>query len=171
MHRFFAQINCRRRPASRCWLALLGFVTVLSSACQRGSPTSPSIAGSANLQAELSFCADQVNQYRASIGRSTLVRSQVLEEFAAHAAQNDGLIHLAHHLFSLTNGGGTSSAETEILWWRGFGVRGVIQKGLEQMWQNGPSAEHYDIIVGPYSEVGCRIFVNGSEVTVAQDFR
>ena len=39
------------------------------------------------------------------------------------------------------------------------------------MWQGGPRGEHYDIMVGPYSQIGCGIFVNGREVTVAQDFR
>jgi len=63
------------------------------------------------------------------------------------------------------------TAENEILWWRGFGVRSVIQQGLEQMWLNGPAGEHYDIMTGNFSQIGCGIFVNGGEVTVAQDFR
>ena len=99
------------------------------------------------------------------------MRSDALEAFAAEAAQNDALVRVAHHLFTTTNGRGTAMAETEILWWRGAGVRAVIQKGLAQMWQGGPSDEHYNVIVGPYSEIGCGIFVNGSEVTVAQDYR
>jgi hypothetical protein len=39
------------------------------------------------------------------------------------------------------------------------------------MWAAGPGGEHYDILVGRYSEVGCGVFVNGSEVSVAQDYR
>jgi hypothetical protein len=100
-----------------------------------------------------------------------LARSEAQETISAEAAQNYGKTHVAHHLFLMTNGRGTAMAETEILWWRGAGVRSVIQRGLEQMWQGGPAGEHYDIIVGPYSQIGCGIFVNGSEVTVAQDYR
>ncbi len=105
------------------------------------------------------------------MGRPALARSADLEAFAAQAAQADGLAHQAHHFFATTNGGGTSAAENEILWWAGFGVRSVIQQGLEQMWQTGPAGEHYDIMTGAFSQIGCGIFVNGSEVTVAQDFR
>jgi cysteine-rich secretory family protein len=148
-------------------LVLIALLVGLS-ACVRNSPAGPS--GSA-IAGNLSFCADEVNRYRATAGRPPLVRSADLEAFAAAAAQNDGLMHLAHHFFATTNGGGTAAAENEILWWRGFGVRGVIEQGLEQMWKAGPDGEHYDIMVGNFSQIGCGIFVNGSEVTVAQDFR
>jgi hypothetical protein len=143
----------------------------MTVACERASLSGPSSTRTVNIPAELAYCADQVNRYRVSIGRAPLSRSQRLEDFAAQAARDDGLAHLAHHLFTMTNGGGMAMAETEILWWRGHAVRTVIQQGLEQMWQAGPSGEHYDIIAGPYAEIGCGIFVNGSEVTVAQDFR
>jgi hypothetical protein len=99
------------------------------------------------------------------------VRSAALEDFAAQAASIDGVAHVAHTHFESTNGDGISSAETEILWWRGFSVQGVIQRGLAQMWDVGPGGEHYDIMVGAFSEIGCGIAVNGSEVTVTQDFR
>jgi hypothetical protein len=39
------------------------------------------------------------------------------------------------------------------------------------MWDVGPGGEHYDIMVGAFSEIGCGIAVNGTEVTVTQDFR
>jgi uncharacterized protein YkwD len=152
-------------------IALITALTVIVNACERGSPATPSSLASINVTANLSFCAEEVNLYRASVGRPALSRSIDLEAFAAQAAENDGRAHEAHHLFAVTNGGGMAVAETEILWWRGFGVRNVIQQGLRQMWQNGPSGEHYNIIVGDYSQIGCGVFVNGSEVTVTQDFR
>jgi len=150
---------------------LIGVLAVVVTACERSSPATPSSTNSVNLPSDLSFCADEVNRYRASVGRPPLARSADLEIFATEAAENDGRSHQAHHLFSLTNGGGTSAAETEILWWRGLAVRAVIQQGLRQMWQNGPTGEHYDIIVGGFSQIGCGLFVNGAEVTVAQDYR
>lgn len=144
------------------------------------SPNSPSraAAGAGNLDAqaapfaaEVAFCADEINRYRASIGRRPLSRSDALETFAAAAARNDGTAYIAHQHFRATNGDGTAKAETEIPWWRGFPVAAVIQKGLAQMWQVGPQGSHYETLAGPYSEVGCGVFVNGSEVTVSQDFR
>ena len=158
---------------------------LLGPACAAtGSPLGPSTDGSASTDsngatsvmssstaADLALCADETNRYRASVGLRPLVRSAALEDFAAHAASVDGVAHVAHHHFATTNGAGVSSAETEILWWRGFSVRAVIQKGLAQMWQVGPGGDHYDIMAGSFSEIGCGIAVNGSEVTVTQDFR
>ena len=156
-----------RRFTLICLLA--GVVT----GCGRGSPATPSLTPGAlaNLSANLSYCVDEVNRYRASVGRPPLTRSADLETFAAQAAENDGRAHQAHHWFGMTGGAGTAMAENEILWWKGFGVQSVIQQGLQQMWQAGPKGEHYDIMVGSFSQIGCGIFVNGSEVTVAQDFR
>jgi uncharacterized protein YkwD len=158
---------------------------ILGPACAAtGSPLGPSTDGTASAQpipapsvlsassaADLTFCADETNRYRATIGLPPLVRSAALEDFAAQAATIDGVSHVAHTHFAATNGAGVSSAETEILWWRGFSVRTVIQKGLAQMWQVGPGGEHYDIMVGAFSEIGCGVAVNGSEVTVTQDFK
>src|SRR5436190_23306306 len=130
----------------------------------------PSVLSSSTI-ADLALCADQTNQYRAMVGLRPLQRSITLEDFAAHSAAHDGVAHVAHDHFAATNGAGIASAETEILWWRGFSVRGVIERGLAQMWQVGPGGEHYDIMAGAYSEIGCGIAINGSEVTVSQDFR
>ena len=143
----------------------------IAAGCELGSPAGPSSSVSVNHPAELAYCADEVNRYRASVGQGPLLRSQALEDFASQAAKNDGLNHIAHHHFATTNGGGTAMAETEILWWRGYGVRSVIHQGLAQMWKGGPDGEHYGILAGSYTQVGCGVFVNGSEVTVAQDFR
>lgn len=135
-----------------------------------GDLTGPD-AATAAFSVEIAHCAGEINRYRALEGKPALRRSASLEAFAAVAARIDGSAHVAHRHFKATNGDGTSMAETEILWWRGFAVRSVIEKGLSQMWQAGPTGEHYTILVGPYSEVGCGVFVNGAEVTVAQDFR
>jgi uncharacterized protein YkwD len=151
-------------------LALIALLAGVISACGRLSPAGPS-GSSGNAAANLSFCADEVNRYRASVGRPPLTRSSDLEAFASQAAQNDGLMHQAHHFFAITNGGGAAIAENEILWWQGYGVRSVIEEGLQQMWKGGPNGEHYDIMVGNFTQIGCGIFVNGAEVTVAQDFR
>lgn len=162
------------RFRDRLWVVSLIAVAATSCAREAASPSAPSSPPAAtdlSLSADLSYCADEVNRYRATVGRPPLAVSSSLEAFAAEAAHVDGLAHQAHHFFAMTNGGGTSSAENEILWWVGFGVQSVIQQGLEQMWESGPAGEHYDIMTGAFSQIGCGIFVNGSEVTVAQDFR
>jgi uncharacterized protein YkwD len=158
---------------------------ILGPACAAtGSPLGPSAGTNASAEsnaassvmssstaADLALCADETNRYRTSLGLRPLVRSAALEDFASRAASVDGVAHVAHNHFAETNGAGVSSAETEILWWRGFSVQAVIQRGLAQMWQVGPGGEHYDIMAGAYSEIGCGVAVNGSEVTVTQDFR
>ena len=162
-------------------IALL-VTAVLGPACAAtGSPLGPSTDGggepaassiiSSSTAADLALCADETNRYRASVGLRPLVRAADLEDFAASAASRDGVAHVAHAHFAATNGAGVARAETEILWWRGFSVRGVIQRGLAQMWQVGPGGEHYDIMAGAFSEIGCGIAINGAEVTVTQDFR
>jgi uncharacterized protein YkwD len=128
--------------------------------------------GTSDFAAELALCVDETNRYRSSVGRPALTRSAALEAFAAEAARQDTLVRQAHYYFKSTNGNNIARAENEILWWRGFTIEEVIRQGLAQMWRSGPSGEHYDIIVGPYTHVGCGIYVggNGREVTVAQDF-
>src|SRR4029453_8558237 len=160
------------RSLGRC-LPLVCLLAGVLTGCGRGSPASPSSASGtpANLSANVSYCVDEVNRYRASVGRPPLSRSADLEAFAAQAAENDGRAHKAHHWFGMTGGGGMAIAENEILWWKGFGVQSVIQQGLQQMWQAGPKGGHYDIMVASFSQIGGGIFGNGSEVTVAQDFR
>jgi hypothetical protein len=161
-------------------LATFALAALVAAGCERMSPASPSAgvgdpaaadAGAAIYEAELVLCVDEINRYRASIGRPALHRSATLEEFAATVARHDAGVREAHAYFRSTNGAGIAKAETEILWWRGFAIQQVIKKGLSQMWQVGPSGDHYAVLAGAYSEVGCGIFVTNGEVTVAQDFR
>jgi uncharacterized protein YkwD len=157
-------------------------LAIFSAACaQVGSPVAPSSGGATDAPAgaaadtgvarELSFCVDETNRLRASVGLGPLRRSTALEEFATAAAAHDSAAREAHHYFRRMNGAGVSRAETEILWWRNQAVREVIKGGLAQMWKVGPGGDHYDIMTGAYTETGCGVFVDGSEVTVAQDFR
>ena len=105
---------------------------ILGPACAAtGSPLGPSTDATASAEpipapsvlsvstaADLAYCADETNRYRASVGLPLLVRSAALEDFATRAASIDGVAHVAHTHFAATNGAGVSSAETEILWWR-----------------------------------------------------
>lgn len=157
-------------PGALRSFAFVVVASLVASGCGVGTPTSPD-APLVPFYNELRLCVDEINRYRATVGRPLLQRSAALDAFAAAAAERDGTVHSAHDHFRRTNGGDTASAETEILWWHGFAVKDVIQQGLAQMWRVGPGGEHYDILSGPYTEVGCGVFVNGAEVTVTQDFR
>ena len=39
------------------------------------------------------------------------------------------------------------------------------------MWAEGPGGGHFENMRGPYKELGCGVFVNGPEITYAQEFR
>ena len=78
---------------------------------------------------------------------------------------------MPHQYFKMTNGGGVARAENQLLLWRGWAVDDVIREGMKRMWSEGPGGSHYETIKGNYSQVGCGIFINGSEVNISQDFR
>jgi len=124
--------------------------------------------------AELQRCVELTNRYRAAAGLAPLARSARLETYAARAAASDGRSHAAHAYFDRTEGGGIALAENVIPWWplsRYGSVRGVIERGLAGMWNEGPGGSHYRNMTGGYSQVGCGIFVGRGEVTVVQAFR
>jgi hypothetical protein len=158
------------RPAAVAALCIVAF------ACA-AAPTAPTAAGttsaasSANVDASVSFCTEEINRYRATIGLGALDRAADLDSFAAQAAEHDGRAGVPHQYFRITNGGGISRAENQLLLWKGYAVNEVIRQGLAQMWAEGPGGSHYQIMAGKYGQVGCGIFRNGSEVNVSQDFR
>jgi uncharacterized protein YkwD len=158
------------------------FATVVTAACggsggtAPSSPSAPTVGSpestSGNLETELTFCVTETNRDRASLGLPGLTRSSALEAYAATGAREDGLAHAAHQHFRSTNGGGIARAENELPWWpSSYSVHAVIQQGLAMMWAEGPGGGHYENMRGPYSELGCGVFINGSEITVVQDFR
>jgi uncharacterized protein YkwD len=161
--------------------SMVGLLATAATACARlEPPTSPSgtgagtdISASANpgLAGDLSLCVAETNRYRATVGLPALVQATALEEFATAAAEHDHNVRAAHQWFGLTKGGGVSRSEIETLWWTNQAARDVIKGGLSQMWRQGPGGTHYDILSGTFTETGCGVYVNGLEVTVAQEFR
>ncbi|MEQ1727298.1 MAG: CAP domain-containing protein [Vicinamibacterales bacterium] len=164
---------CLTRVKRPFGVAVLGVITI---ACAT-TPTAPSAAGttaaaaSANVDASVSFCTEEINRYRATIGLSPLDRATDLDSFASQAAEHDGRAGVPHQFFRMTNGGGVARAENQLLRWKGYAVNEVIRQGLAQMWAEGPGGSHYQIMAGKYAQVGCGIFKNGNEVNVSQEFR
>lgn len=160
-------------PAALKRLAAL-VVCLVVAGCGGESPSSPSPTATVSYASELQLCIDQTNQYRASVSRPALARSSALETYADAAARNDGTAHVGHQHFTRTNGGGVAFAENEIPWWplNTLGsVRAVVEQGLAGMWAEGRGGGHHENMRGPYTEIGCGVFVNGNEVTVVQAFR
>ena len=149
---------------------------LLTMACT-AAPTAPTAAGtapasgSANLASNVSYCTDEINRYRVSTGLAPLERSDALDGFAAQAAEHDAQSRVPHQYFRMTNGAGIATAENQLLFWKGYTVPQVIKQGVAQMWAEGPSGSHYQIMTGKYAQVGCGIYMNGNEVTISQDFR
>jgi hypothetical protein len=154
-------------------LPALALVTLVVRVAAGAEPTSA--AGRADhAVSDLDFCVARTNEYRSSIGRPALMRSAVLESYAAAAAPHDGSARAVHLYFHKTRGGGVAFAENQIPWWplpQYGSVREVIRQGLEMMWAEGRGGGHYENIVGGYREVGCGVFVDGPRVTVVQAFR
>jgi hypothetical protein len=143
------------------------------------SPSSPSASASSgdgtHYTSELSFCVDEVNRLRSVAGKPSLVRSDVLEKYAATAVQADALAGKPHTYALSTNfGDRTALAENEALFWplpTYKSVRAVVEQSLAEMWREGPGGEHYDIMIAGYGQVGCGVFVQGDRVAVLEAFR
>lgn len=150
--------------------AALLFLWLPASACTLPS-TTPTTPDTATLGAALQLCADEINRYRASVGLKALSRSSSLEQFAATAAEHDASIGIPHTLFRQTNGGGVAMAETELLRWPSRTIQSVVTQGLAEMWNQGPTGEHYVILAGPYTQVGCGVYVSDGVVSVTQDYK
>lgn len=138
-----------------CVVVLVAAWTAACSSSDGNVPSNPSAPTSSNpgpttsLEAELTFCVNETNRYRATQGLSAVARSSALDAYAAAGAQQDGLAHAPHQHFQSTNGGGLARAENEIPWWSATSVHLVIQQGLAMMWAEGPGGGHYETCAGP----------------------
>jgi uncharacterized protein YkwD len=130
--------------------------------------------------ADLQFCVDENNRYRATVSSAPLTRSSTLEAFAATGAQVDYAARVAHTHFTTSKGvpGSRASGENEIPGFGGWNLKkfktlhDVIAGGLLDMWNEGPGGGHYENIKSTkFTQVGCGVFVaaNG-DVTVTMDY-
>jgi uncharacterized protein YkwD len=146
-------------------------------ASSASSPTTvaDSNDGSGRFEADLAFCVAEVNRLRATVGKPPLERSRALERYAATAVRHDAEARKAHNYFESSHyGEGLVRGENEALRWSlsvFTSVRGVLERSLAQMWQEGPGGDHYRNMTGAYTEIGCGVYVKGDDVSVAQAFR
>ena len=156
-------------------LAMILALLPLGGCFEVSSPVSPTVSAPAGYEAELALCVSLTNSYRATVSRGALTRAERLETYAAEAARHDATAREAHKYVRATNfGNGLVRAENELLWWplSSYGsVRKIVEAGLAQMWAEGADGDHRRNMMGDYVEIGCGIFVNNGEVTLAQAFR
>jgi uncharacterized protein YkwD len=137
------------------------------------SSTSPSLPTTATA-ADLRFCVDKTNRLRAQTGRAALTESAALEAYAAEGARIDFLANVWHQRFDSTNGGGLARAKNEALAWPldvSRTVTTTIQQAIAAFYAEGPGGDHYQNLTGPYTQLGCGVYISGSLITVIQDFR
>lgn len=156
----------------RLGLAFAVAITVLSAV---GTPMAAADRSASPFENDLDCCVAETNQYRALARRPALARSALLEAYAAAAAPHDVKARKAHKYFRRTKGGGgVAFAENQLPGWpipRFGSVREIVRVGLAMMWEEGRGGGHHDNIVGPYTQVGCGVFVHGDRVTLVQAFR
>lgn len=160
----------RRALFTLCFLVVVGCSKTPTTPTGTGSSGGGNSASSADLQ----FCVDETNRYRAMRSRPALSRSSALESFAADAARNDGQSKVGHQHFQRTNGGGLSRAENELPWWpmnRFADVRDVMRQGIAGFYSEGPGGGHFENMTGTYTQLGCGVYLANGEITVTQEFR
>jgi hypothetical protein len=107
-------------------------------------------------------CVDQINGFRASVGRGPLARNSAQEACVSGESQTDGQANTAHASFGQCR----ESGQCECPGWNGdpATVQQTIAQCLQSMWDEGPGGGHHDIIMSDsYQSVACGYaFVNGS---------
>lgn len=114
------------------------------------------------------FCAQRINQYRASIGRQPLQRVPSAEACVDQQTQSDAQTGTAHGAFATCN----EFAQNECPGWPGP-LSNVLPQCLESMWNEGPGGGHYENMASAqYRYVACGFTqtANGSW-WIIQDFR
>jgi hypothetical protein len=145
------------------------------SACANQNPTQPvTSTATGATAADLAFCVQDINAFRASVGRPALAQSAALEVFAHVSAQEDATAGISHTHFDATNGAGVALGENELLTTAlsFFGTVQAAMHGADAIFiAEGPTGGHYQHLVGSYTQVGCGVSIGNGMITVVQDFR
>jgi hypothetical protein len=113
------------------------------------------------------LCVDEINRYRASIGRPPVERLREKEACADEQARDDAHAARAHATF----GRCAEGAQNECPGWGGP-ADPMIKGCLKMMWDEGPGGGHYENMAGGAKQVSCGFFTNEmGEIWSVQDFR
>jgi uncharacterized protein YkwD len=166
-----------KAPFSPDWLIVVG-VLVLAFGCSgsvgcSNTPTEPSSPSAPHATtADLVFCVDDVNGFRARQRLSALTQTADLEVFAAAGAAEDHRANVAHQLFSQPHSV-TVLGENELL---NQALGGSVQNAMhtlnEASYAEGTFGGHYrNLMSSQFTAVGCGVFRVGNAVTITIDFR
>ena len=161
-----------KKPRRRAGGYLIVSITCSLVACCSNNPSSPSPAKLSNggTTADLTFCVTETNRYRAMVSRTALTESASVEDFAAAAAQSDTQSGIPHGYYNAHSPG--FSAENEAPEWPvTSSIQNTIAAAIAAFWSEGPGGAHYQNLIGPYTQLGCGLFVIGQSVTIVQDYR
>ncbi len=121
-------------------------------------------------------CVSETNRYRQSIGKPALVRSAEIEAYADAGAEHDFGTSPHDHFTSTNGGNGLTFAENECpaqLGWTiapGEDTSTVVEQCMKAFFDEGPGGGHYENMMGPYTKIGCGIYIEGDGITIVQDF-
>jgi hypothetical protein len=144
-------------------------VTCAASCGRAHAPVSPDDV----LVNDLAFCVSETNRYRAMAGVPALATMPDLQTYAMAAAQADAETKVPHSYFS-DHEPEAPAAENEeqfVLGSIGHSAHDLISQALATFFAQGPGGDHYDNLVGPYTQIGCGTYAAGSLYVVVQDFR
>lgn len=147
-------------------MRVLLLALIAAAGCGNGGDTS----GDAAHQA----CVARANMYRAQNGRAALVVTDTIAAFADDGAANDDSASRPHDHFLNTSGGGIAFAENECQNWDlqfGNGDPAMTAEACVDAWYaGGPGEGHYENLLGGYTTTACGIYVNGTDITILEDF-
>jgi cysteine-rich secretory family protein len=107
--------------------------------------------------------------------RPPLTESAALESYAAAGAQADAASGVPYSHFQNTQGGGVALAENEVLTQSlnilGGTVQSAMRAAMDGFCGEGPGGGHYQNLEGPFSAVGCGVYIANQRITLIQDFR
>lgn len=114
------------------------------------------------------LCVDEINKYRATLGRPALQRWNTAETCSSTEAQSDSSTGRAHGAFGQCQ----EMAQNECPGWPGPSDK-MIPGCLKMMWGEGPGGGHYENMASTrYTKVACGFYAlpNGNVWSV-QNFR
>jgi hypothetical protein len=129
------------------------------------TPTNP--PSSDPYDAARAFCAQRINEYRATLGLPALARTQAAESCVDQQAQYDSSRGSAHGAFAACG----EFAQNECPGWGGS-LNAALPGCLDAMWAEGPGGGHYENMASSaYGYVACGIFQSANGWWIVQDFR
>ena len=145
-----------------------------------GAPADGSGGGSGSAQTAKQFCVSETNRYRAMASKPALAESAQLEAYADTGAMVD-FSSSPHNHFSSTQGGGIAFAENECPVQGGWmlppggDLKALVGQCIAAFYAEGPGTDyathgHYINMMGNYVSLGCGIYMQGTGVTIVQDY-